>query len=269
MNGISSKDLYQIVDRAFSQWNRADDVSMSSEINIFTKKYEERFKSNPQIDVFEETPVIPQELKNVRTFLNDLEEYRQTLDVDSINDTLSEQTYRRLSIALDKYKNELSDENKVLGDIISSNVKRHLPEYEDFFMMKDLITEADSVYKRKPKKAQDFGSEECARSAYYLLKRILKNEKIKNLKPCSQKIELYQKSLKLVDCLTPKQYRRTFKFKLKRDINDEIYKCALELKSDYQNIAQEAKKESNKFSKAIVNTLDFSVRKYGEDIRFK
>ncbi len=263
--GISSKDLYQIINRAFSNWRKGIDVSASSEINIFTKKYQERLKNNPQIDVFEERPVLPQELKEVRRFLNTLESYRETLDVDAKNDYLSEENYRELALALDKYKNVLTPDNQIVSETISEYVKRYLPEYKDFFTLKDCLEEASSIYKRKPKKRGDLDAEECARKAYYFLKKVMKGEEIKNITPCPEKLELYQKSIKLVDCLTPKKYPRTFKFRLKRDLYNEIDKCATNLSADYKSVANEAKAERARFDKAIINVKDFIIRKYGEN----
>lgn len=263
--GISSQDLYQIINRAFSNWRKGEDVSASAEINIFTQKYQERLKNNPEIDIFEERPVLPKELKEVRRFLNTLESYRETLDVDAKNDYLSEESFRELALALDKYKNVLTPDNQIVSETILGYIKRYLPEYKDYFMLKDCLVEASDIYKRKPKKSGDLGSEECARNAYYFLKKVFKGEEINNIEPCPEKIELYQKSVKLVDCLTPKKYPRTFKFRLKRDLFAKISKCARELSSDYKDIAELAEKESFRFSNAIDNTLNYTLKKYGEN----
>ena len=263
-DGISSNDLYQIINRAFSNWKKGVDVSVSSEINIFAQKYQERLKSNPQIDIFEETPILPHELKEIRCLLNTLEDYRETLDVDAKKDYLSEESYRSLAVLLDKYNKILTPENRITGETIAEYAKRYLPEYKDFFILKDSHKEASDIYKRKPKKSGDLGSEECAHKAYYFLKKVLKDDEIKNIQPCAEKIKLYQKSLKLVDCLTTPKYRRIFKFRLKRDLYAEISKCASALGEDYKDIAIEAKKESSRFDKAIVNVLNFTLQKYGE-----
>lgn len=263
--GISSQDLYQIINRSISNWRKGEDVSASAEINIFTKKYEERLKNSPQIDIFEEKPALPQELKEVSRFLNTLEDYRETLDVDAKIEYLSEESYRRLVTFLDKYKDILTPENKITAETISECAKRYLSEYKDIFTLKDCLAEADMICKRKPKKVGDAGSEECAHKAYYLLKKVMKGEEINNIKPCPEKIELYQKSIKLVDCLTLPKYRRIFKFRLKRDLNAEICKCASALSEDYKDIARDAARESARFDRAIVNTLDFTLSKYGEN----
>lgn len=263
--GISSNDLYQIINRAFLNWKKGEDVSAGSEINILTNKYQERLKTNPQIDIFEEKPTFPRELKEVRCFLNTLESYRETLDVDAKVDYLSEDSYRELATFLDKYKDILTPENKILAEALSGYIKRYLPEYKDFFMLKDCLEEASSIYKTKPKKAEDWGAEECAHKAYYFLKKVLKGDKIKNIEPCPEKIELYQKSIKLVDCLTPKKYPRSFKFGLKRDLFNEISKCASGLSSDYKDIAEQAERESFRFSNAIVNIKNYIIQKYGEN----
>ena len=262
--GISSNDLYQIINRAFSNWKKGEDVSASSEINILTNKYQERLKNNPQIDIFEEKQVLPQELKDVRNFLNTLENYRETLDVDAKIDYLSEESYRRLATSLEKYKDVLTPENKILADTLSGYIKRYLPEYKGFFMLKDCLEEASNIYKGKPKKSGDLGAEECARRAYYFLKKVFKEDEINNIEPCPEKIELYQKSVKLVDCLTPKKYPRTFKFRLKRDLFAKISKCAANLSTDYKDVAAQAEKESFRFSNAIDNTLNYTLKKYGE-----
>lgn len=263
--GISSQDLYQIINRSLSNWRKGVDVSVSAEINIFTKKYEERIKNNPQINIFEEKPALPQELKEVKRFLNTLEDYRETLDIDAKIEYLPEESYRRLATFIDKYKDILIPENKITAETISEYAKRYLPEYKDYFLLKDYLEEADMICKRKPQKVGDAGSEECARDAYYFLKKVFKGDEINNIESCPEKIELYQKSVKLVDCLTPKKYPRTFKFRLKRDLFAKISKCAKELGSDYKNVAELAEKESFRFSNAIDNTLNYTLRKYGEN----
>ena len=263
--GISNKDLYQILNRTFSNFRNGEDVSLSPEINIFTKKYQERLKTNPQIDIFEETPILPQNLTEVRDLLYVLEDYRETLDVDSKYDYLSEENYRKLAEGIEKYKNGLTPENKHFAESIAEYAKRYLPEYQDYYLLKDCTKEANDIYKRKSKKGDVYNAERNAHDAYFFLKRVMKGERIKSIAPSAEKIELYQASVKIVNCLTSPKYNRTFKFRLKRDLFDEISKCATALGKNYEDTAIQAKKERARFDKAIVNIKDFMLRKYGED----
>lgn len=48
------------------------------------------------------------------------------------------------------------------------------------------------------------------------------------------------------------------------DLNNYIYACAVALKDEYADVAIAAKKASQKFSRAIDVTLDYSIRRYGE-----
>ena len=265
-DGLSNKDLYQIINRAISSWNRFIDRPVNTEINIFAEKYQQRMATNSQLSFFEETPALPQDLKEAQQFFNKLEDYRLATDIDANDDDISETLCRDVLHGLKKFTPILSPENIQTSEILIQNIKRHLPEYKDDIQLEEYIEEANEIHKRKPKRdSNEKAIEDSSHNAYHFLKRILKGTEIKEIKPCAKKIELYQKSIKVVDCLVSKKYRRTFKFKLKKDLNEEIYKCAESLGAGFVAIAQNAKDEVWRFDRAINNALDFSIRKYGEN----
>lgn len=265
-DGISSKDLYQIINRAISTWNRSFDKPVNTEIKIFADKYQQRLTTNPQLNLFEEVPALPQELKDVWQLLDDLDDYRLATDIDAKSDYVSETLCRRLLCEIRKFQPIISPENLPTTENIIRGIKSYLPEYKDDILLEEYISEADSIHKKKPHKSNDVTEiERCSHQAYFFLKRTLKGSEIKTIQPCPKKIELYQKCIKVVDCLMSKKYRRTFKFKLKKDLNEEIYKCADSLGAGYVATAQNAKEEAKRFDRAIINALDYSIRKYGEN----
>lgn len=258
---VSQQQLYHIINRAVSKCvdiRNSDPVN--TEIKIYCRKYEERKKANSQLNIFEPPLPLKDELKYAVQFLNDLEDYRRATDVYIENeDPLPEEEYRRLLAMTEIFEKNLTEENQSICHTLKENFKRYLPEFKQEILMADYIKQADRIYdmkrgyercRRKNKQSsKNYETETC-----YFFRDILRDEDLKKIQPCPQKIKLYQSCIRIVDCLPPDKYRRTAKFKLKKDLNYGLRLAAGALGEEYSDIAQRAEHEERRFQNAIEKT---------------
>ena len=150
MEIVSHAELYKIINRAISSYGDGSDVTL--EIKIFQNKYLTRKKRNPQISIFEKTPPLTQDVENAVAFCRSLSRYSNIMDIDAKPEEETEDFYRNFYNQMQQYKDHLEPENKKNYDTIIWEIKRHLPEYEDEVLLKELSEEIQQIIQRKKKK---------------------------------------------------------------------------------------------------------------------
>lgn len=260
---ISRNELYRIISRAIADWENTRDMAINEEIKVFIKNYIQRRKVKPQIDLFEDNLPTFEELNKAKQFCDDLENYRISADIDKENDDLPETVYSRLNEYINATRKYLPVESLKTLDIMQKNIKRKLPEHKGLILLEDYNNEASHIqkmhqtYLRACRKKQP-ASKDYERFAEIFFAEVLNNEDLKKIKSCPEKIKLYENSLKIVDCLPKHKYGRTFKFKLKRDLNYGLKKTAFELGGAYHEIAVKAAYEQQRYQKSMERTKQYA-----------
>ena len=244
---ISCNELYRIINRALSKWGEFDGAPADKEIKIFNEKYNYRRATNPQIGLFEDALPSQKEVERANQFCSDLEFYREATDIYSENNfDVPEKVYRRLYENLEHYAPHISAENQVKFQCLKQSMQRNLPERQSPVLLSEYNKEMDVI-----KDYHKRGYAESATRARVFLNQLMNDEDIKTMPPSPEKLSLFEKSLKVVDCLPKGSTSRSYKFSLKRDINMRIQETASNLGPAYIEKAQLAKYEISRFQKAI------------------
>ena len=252
---VSNKELYRIINRALEKWGNFDDVSADTEIKIFSQRYNYRCQNNPQVNIFEEALPSPEAVSNAIQFCSDIETYRAHTDIYSDrDDSLSEDFYRRLYKGLERYAANITPNNDIKYKILKKSIQGFLPEFHEIQLLDQYNQEISIIQELKKKK-----NLEANIKANYFIKQFMNSEELKKIPTSPQKLELYQRSLAVVDSLSKDKFSRSYKFALKRDINKEIYKMATDLGAGYVEVAYKAKEEAERYQNAIDRAKQYAT----------
>lgn len=253
---IKHNELYRIINRALSGCLNFEGNAVNKEIKIYCSRYIKKQNKKASDPVYE----LPQELLCAIRFCDDLEHYRGTTDIYSDKDeTLSENQYRRIFSALNYYDAHIVSKNKKIKNILITSIKHHLPEFREDVLLDKYIEDAERIYKLKKnsdktcRQKQQY-AKDYEKEAMRLFRELFADEELHQIKSHPKKIELYEKSLKIVNCLPPERYGRVAKFKLKIDLNSAIQKTAALLGENYKPIADKAEREIKRYQRAIEQT---------------
>jgi hypothetical protein len=241
-------------------------MDVSVNIKAFSKKHWEYVKTSPQLSFLDEEIPTSKEVHEAIDFCELLDEYRRSVDVYVDEpEQLSESKQREILQGLDKYRPYILEEHKSTFNVLVKNLKRDLPEYRGEILLEELNEDAVNVYKRKQeasntkdKAKREYKKEYCSRLAVEFFKTFKENSEIVKQTPDSKKkLTLYSNTLKIIDCLPDKKYSRSDKYRLKYKINSAIIKVCTSLGDNYYLAKENAKRELEKFEKAIYNAKRF------------
>ncbi len=253
MEVVSHEELYRIINRAISTYGDGSDVTR--EIKIFQNKYHTRKQQNPQINIFEEKPPLTQDVENAVAFCRSLNRYGEITEIDAKQEDETEEFYRKFYSQIQQYKDHLTPKNKRIYDIIIEEIKKHLPEYGDEVLLKNLNGEIQATIQRK--RAKDKLGYEIRAQDFF--NHFLHNDRVKGIRNSREKMELYQGCLKIVDCLPKENFSRTAKYEIKRDLNQTLMEIAQDMGIEYKEIAQKAQVEVTRYQRAIDNIREHLV----------
>ena len=263
---ISSKQMYFLISKAVSESHNFKDMDVSVGIKAFSKKHWEYVKTSPQLSFLDEEIPTSKEVHEAIDFCELLDEYRRSVDVYVDEpEQLSESKQREILQGLDKYRPYILEEHKSTFNVLVKNLKRDLPEYRGEILLEELNEDAVNVYKRKQeasntkdKAKREYKKEYCSRLAVEFFKTFKENSEIVKQTPDSKKkLTLYSNTLKIIDCLPDKKYSRSDKYRLKYKINSAIIKVCTSLGDNYYLAKENAKRELEKYEKAIYNAKRF------------
>lgn len=260
-NDFNQTELRQIINRALAKCMNIEGEAVNTEISIFCARYVERQNKNAQDS---SQTYLPDELSKALSFCDDLEEYRRITDVYSEQEhTMSEMQYRHLLLMLNKYDKEIFPENKTIQHLLENNIKRHLPEYKDDILLDGYNEEADRIYKLRKEyeytiRKKQPAAKDYERNALGFFKELFTNKDLHAIKAHPKKLTLYEKCIRIVNCLPASHYNRTAKYKLKKDLNYGLLRTAYLLGEEYAPIIQKAQSEIKRYQKAIEKTQYFS-----------
>lgn len=264
MTEINREELYKIINRAITNYASSRDISLTCEINIYEQKYQYRLQNNPQLSIFEDTMPYLQEVKKAKLFCKDLADFKKETDIDASDDDVSPQLCRRLFNQLAEYASYITPENTEIAQRLTNALKYYMPEYKKELLFagynRDIANmfEKDKERKSKKRKKENTSAEDAYLEmlAKHFFKTMREDSFLRDMEACPEKIELYEKSVKIVDFLSSKQYSRFIKYNMKSEIYEEISKIAEELGPDYASKAKKAKEEAQRFKKAVDNLIN-------------
>ncbi|MBO5039425.1 MAG: hypothetical protein J6C85_08265 [Alphaproteobacteria bacterium] len=260
-NNFNQTELRQIINRALAKCMNLEGHAVNTEMNIFCSRYIVRQSKSPQ-DMTQAT--LPKELSKALNFCDDLEEYRQTTDVYSEQDnTMSEMQYRRILSMLSDYDKDIFPENKAMQHLLENNIKRHLPEYQVDILLDGYNDEADRIYKLKKEyeyatRKKQPAAKDYEKNALNFFKELFTNKDLHAIKTHPKKVTLYEKCIRIVNCLPASHYNRTAKYKLKKNLNYGLFRAASLLGEEYLPKIKKARLEMERYEKAIEKTQYFS-----------
>ena len=93
------------------------------------------------------------------------------------------------------------------------------------------------------------------RYALHFYEKITKDDEMKCIEICPEKMELYKLTLEIIDCLPKEKYNRTDKFKLKSQLWSSIAKSLLKLEETNTAAITKAHSEAARYARAAENAL--------------
>ena len=263
MTEPNREELYKIINHVLANYGSGKDVSLTTEIKIYNEKYQHRLQTNPQLSIFEEAVPYSEEVKKAILFCEDLADYKERTDIDA-SDDVSPATCRRLLKQLAEYAPYLTPENTEICQRLTKTLKYYIPEYKKELLFAEYdkyitdIIERDKARKIKKKNKEKTAVEDAyiERLANHFFKTMKEDTYLKDMAACPEKMELYEKSVKIVDFLSSKQYSRFVKYNMKREIYEEISNIAEELGPNYASKAKKAKEEAQRFKKSADNIIN-------------
>lgn len=260
MNDVSQKELYRIFNNVLSESSFFKYEGIDEEISLFSKRAHDKWQKDPQLDIFEEQSASYEEIRNVADFCSVLKTYYKEIDKDSYTeDSLSEGFYRLMYRCLEKCKPYVSEENKQKYNTMKRDAQRYLPEYRDKIIIEDYIKNAEEIYKirqkaQRNKEKRQFNKDYSERLAVHYFNEIKKDNSLREMSYCPEMLVLCEKVLQIVDCLPSNQFGRIKKYEMKVKINKSREDIARSLGGAYDDVANIAVEEQQKFEKAIRTT---------------
>ncbi len=250
------EEISPIINRAISNIGNIEGSPINTEMWAYRNKYLHSLAQ--RVDVNQSK----KEVEFAQMFCDALEAYRLSSDVHAKEiSTLREQECRIIYEGLEKYKECIVPENKELAKGVSQVVKKELPEFAEQCLIEGyneralLIDKLRKIQKRN-KQYPRTGYEKMADSFFA---EILQDKKLKQIKTCSEKMELYINSLKIVDCLPKDKYSKTAKFNLKSRLCYAISKSAEILDNPDNTRAKQFYDEYLRYRRATENALSHAT----------
>ncbi len=261
MDSISVTRLYHIINRTIAEVDKYTGEAINKEMLLFKERYTYHLRHNPQQSLFsEECPSIS-EMIQAMNFCDSLQAYHLATDVDAkAPSSLSEQDCRILLEGIDTYRRHIYPENVFKLDIIENIAKRQLPEYRQAYLLADykrdvlFVISRRKHYQKNIKNKQPV-TKDYERYALHFYEKITKDDEMKCIEICPEKMELYKLTLEIIDCLPKEKYNRTDKFKLKSQLWSSIAKSLLKLEETNTAAITKAHSEAARYARAAENAL--------------
>ncbi len=261
MDSISVTRLYHIINRTIAEVDKYTGEPINKEMLLFKERYTYHLRHNPQQSLFsEECPSIS-EMIQAMNFCDSLQAYHLATDVDAkAPSSLSEQDCRILLEGIDTYRRHIYPENVFKLDIIENIAKRQLPEYRQAYLLADykrdvlFVISRRKHYQKNIKNKQPV-TKDYERYALHFYEKITKDDEMKCIEICPEKMELYKLTLEIIDCLPKEKYNRTDKFKLKSQLWSSIAKSLLKLEETNTAAITKAHSEAARYARAAENAL--------------
>lgn len=261
MDSISVTRLYHIINRTIAEVDKYTGEPINKEMQLFKERYTYHLRHNPQQSLFsEECPSIS-EMIQAMNFCDSLQAYHLATDVDAkAPSSLSEQDCRILLEGIDTYRRHIYPENVFKLDIIENIAKRQLPEYRQAYLLADykrdvlFVISRRKHYQKNIKNKQPV-TKDYERYALHFYEKITKDDEMKCIEICPEKMELYKLTLEIIDCLPKEKYNRTDKFKLKSQLWSSIAKSLLKLEETNTAAITKAHSEAARYARAAENAL--------------
>lgn len=265
MDSVDIKCLYRIINRTIRKVDNHFDEPLNKEMQLFKERYVHYITRNPQQSLFDERRPLIEEVAFALDFCDALYTYQRVMDVDAEDPPpLSEKECRILLKGAEVYYEHLVPENISNLEIIKNSAKRHLPEFRIQYILADYLEDANFIIKQRKcyQKAQRNKqpiAKDYEKYALHFYERITGDQELKRIGVCTEKLELYKITLKIVDCLPKEKYNRTEKFKLK----SRLWRCVAKSLSilDKTNTAaiENAYMEATRYERAIENALNYAT----------
>ena len=254
---ISYKRLYNILSNAAIESFNTRDISVKTEILEYEKQYEEFFKDNKSLDIFDEWVPTQKEVARAKKFCSLLNKRRLSTDVYNEKAfPLKDEEFQLLADMLDDYRPYIAQQNPEMYNILERSIKRNIPQYREEIILSEYNQKSIDIIRKanREKKKGSAGSNDDKRDAVSFFEE-LKIDNVKSFKASPAKIELYLKCLKMIDFLPKEKYGRLSKFRAKYNLNKELYVSSMELGGDYKIEALKYQISMQKFAKAIDETV--------------
>ncbi len=250
MEDIAAKELYRIINHALSKIRENSDTPINEEIVLLKKRYVEQSKNI-------ELPPFLGEFGAAEDFCNALEAYRLSTDVYAENPPeLFERNVRLIQKGIERYRPHIDKENYVVISALETTIRSRLPELRSQYVLEQYNKMAKLIYGLKKKqKAKKISPADCERLALQFFTDVLNDKELKGIGLCPEKMELYENTLNIVDCLPKARYNKTMKFQLKSQLYRAISLGALKLDYPDEGRAKTAYNEYLRFKNAADNAL--------------
>ncbi|MBR2273818.1 MAG: hypothetical protein IJ864_03180 [Alphaproteobacteria bacterium] len=259
---ISRKELHNIINRAIAKCGSYGSYSLTSEINIYCERYKYRQTANPQLNIFEETVAQPQEMLEAKSFCEDLDEYKKSIDLDAKEETLPESFCRRIYQRLAAYEPYIFPENQEVYNRLRKNIEGELPENKEKMMIEAYLLDIEKIervqkeYAKEKRKNKKASKEYLEKLTLKFFKDIQQDEMLKECKASPEKMSLFEKSVNLVKDLPLWSLGRIARYELKVNIYNQIQQIAEALGDKYKPNAITAQNEAIRFQNAIQKTIN-------------
>lgn len=257
---ISSKQMYKLVNEALSECYNFRDYEVNQNIKRFQKQHWEQIKKDPQLNIFADEIPTKQEVCSAVFFCDLLDEYRKSVDVYvDFPEPLTEYSKRKLLECVEYYRPYITEDNKSILNVLEKSVKKSLPEYKREIALEEYSNEAKNIAKYRKEYVNAKKSQKDKQQKYYeslavsFFETLKNDQEISNYPSSPQKLSTYSNILNIVDCLPSEKYTRTYKYKLKINLNKAIVKMCKDLGPQYYMAGQKAKIDIEKYENAIEN----------------
>lgn len=259
---ISRKELHNIINRAIAKCGSYGSYSLTSEINIYCERYKYRQAANPQLNIFEEPVALPQEMLEAKSFCEDLDEYKKSIDLDAKEELLPESFCRRICQRLAAYEPYIFPENQEVYNRLRKNIESELPENKEkitidtYLLDIAKIKQAQKEYAKEYRKNKKTSKEYLEKLTLKFFKDIQQDDMLKESKASPEKMSLFEQSVNLVNDLPSWRFGRIAKYELKVNIYNQIQQIAAALGDKYKPKAIKAQSEAIRFQNAIQKTIN-------------
>lgn len=263
MAETTHEELYRIINRAIENYGMDRNLSLTDEINIFSQKHRYRVQTNPQIDIFETSLPEIKEVKEAVSFCEDLEYIKQELDIDKDENEyfIPEKMCHRLLQRLKTYAPYLSQSNKDIAQGLAKTLKRYLPEYQKEIILNEYNDAFNYIWQTnknvQKNQRSTINKDYLGSLAVEFYKKFKKDNYLQNMEACPEKIELYEKIIKIINFLPQDRFKRITKFNIKRDLYKDIKEMAEKLGPSYAQKAQKAALEEKRYQDAVDNVINY------------
>lgn len=256
---ISLKKMHKLINKALAECYNFRNYEVNREIKQFQKQHWEQIKKDPQLNIFADEIPTKQEVYSAVFFCDLLDEHRKSVDVyEDSPEPLTEYSNRKLLECIEYYRPYITEDNLQILNVLEKSIKSSLPEHRQGIILEEYSNKAKEIAKyrknyTKAKKSQKNARKDYEYLAVSFFEKLKENNEISGYPSSKQKLSTYSNILNIVDCLPSEKYTRTYKYKLKINLNKAIVKMCKDLGPEYYMAGKKAIDDIEKYEIAIEN----------------